>query len=441
MKQIKKRTIPMFVLLISLLFSGIVIYFNQVKIMDQKREQVKYEASSQLSKLQYILDSLFLKTETLEMLVVQENGEVKNFDQVCAQLYDHKNAVRSLQLAPNGVVTYVYPLKGNEQAFGDLFADPDRAKEAEYARDTGNMTLAGPYELSQGGMGAVARRPIYLNDQMGNKKFWGFSIVILNIPDAFRPAEFEKFKEEGLDYKLTRIDPNTNKVVIIDESNKGELKDAINLSFKVPNGSWQFSVAPHDGWLATQSLISEILIGIFVSVILYYLSIFVVKTKQQSKVMKELSLRDNLTDLYNQRMLLNTMDELIVNQKSFGLLYLDFDDFKGINDTYGHAIGDLFLIESANRLLKNFSEYASIYRIGGDEFAMIIEGCKQEDCYQELSNKMETVFSTPFVIENKHIDVRVSFGISRFPELASDIDKMIRTADKLMYKMKNDHKK
>ncbi|MEG2410205.1 MAG: GGDEF domain-containing protein, partial [Erysipelotrichaceae bacterium] len=106
-----------------------------------------------------------------------------------------------------------------------------------------------------------------------------------------------------------------------------------------------------------------------------------------------------------------------------------------------HAIGDLFLIESANRLLKNFSEYASIYRIGGDEFAMIIEGCKQEDCYQELSNKMETVFSTPFVIENKHIDVRVSFGISRFPELASDIDKMIRTADKLMYKMKNDHKK
>ncbi|MEG2307158.1 MAG: sensor domain-containing diguanylate cyclase, partial [Erysipelotrichaceae bacterium] len=350
MKQIKKRTIPMIVLLISLLFSGIVIYFNQVKIMDQKREQVKYEASSQLSKLQYILDSLFLKTETLEMLVVQENGEVKNFDQVCAQLYDHKNAVRSLQLAPNGVVTYVYPLKGNEQAFGDLFADPDRAKEAEYARDTGNMTLAGPYELSQGGMGAVARRPIYLNDQMGNKKFWGFSIVILNIPDAFRPAEFEKFKEEGLDYKLTRIDPNTNKVVIIDESNKGELKDAINLSFKVPNGSWQFSVAPHDGWLATQSLISEILIGIFVSVILYYLSIFVVKTKQQSKAMKELSLRDNLTDLYNQRMLLNTMDELIVNQKSFGLLYLDFDDFKGINDTYGHAIGDLFLIESANRL-------------------------------------------------------------------------------------------
>ncbi|MEG0410239.1 MAG: sensor domain-containing diguanylate cyclase [Erysipelotrichaceae bacterium] len=441
MKQIKKRTIPIIVLLMSLLFNGIIIYFNQAKIMNQKREQVKYEASSQLSKLQYILDSLFLKTETLEMIVVQQDGEVKNFDQVCEQLYDHKNAVRSLQLAPNGVVTYVYPLKGNEQAFGDLFADPDRVKEAEYARDSGNMTLAGPYELSQGGMGAVARRPIYLKDEIGNKKFWGFSIVILNIPDAFRPAEFEKFKEEGFDYKLTRIDPNTNKVVIIDESNKEELKDAINLSFKVPNGSWQFSVAPHDGWLAKQSLISEILIGIFVSIILYCLSIFVVKTKQQSKAMKELSLRDNLTSLYNQRMLLSTMNKLIVDNKPFGLLYLDFDDFKGINDTYGHAIGDLFLIESANRLLKNFSEYASIYRIGGDEFAMIIEGCKQEDCYQELSNKMETVFSTPFVIENKHIDVRVSFGISRFPELASDIDKMIRTADKLMYKMKNDHKK
>ncbi|MDB2010708.1 CHASE domain-containing protein [[Clostridium] symbiosum] len=89
------------------------------------------------------------------------------------RLYEHAPAIRSLQLAPDGIVTYVYPLEGNENAFGSLFDHPERRAEAEYARDTGKMTLSGPYGLSQGGLGLVARKPIYLDNEGREHTFWG----------------------------------------------------------------------------------------------------------------------------------------------------------------------------------------------------------------------------------------------------------------------------
>ncbi|MEG0321058.1 MAG: CHASE domain-containing protein, partial [Oscillospiraceae bacterium] len=147
------------------------------------RERAQYVTNSQVSKLQYVMDTLLLKTQSLEMLVVESDGQVEKFDYIAKSLIDN-TAIRSLQLAPDGVVSMVYPLEGNEEAFGDLFADPDRATEAIYARDSGLMTLSGPFELYQGGLGAVARRPIYLENSASQKTFWGFSIIVLDLPDA-----------------------------------------------------------------------------------------------------------------------------------------------------------------------------------------------------------------------------------------------------------------
>lgn len=81
------------------------------------------------------------------------------------ELYNDDKAFRSIQLPPDGNIKYVYPLEGNEEAFGDLFSDPDRKTEAEYARDSGETTMAGPYELYQSGLGIVVRQPIYIEEK------------------------------------------------------------------------------------------------------------------------------------------------------------------------------------------------------------------------------------------------------------------------------------
>ncbi|MEG0178785.1 MAG: sensor domain-containing diguanylate cyclase [Oscillospiraceae bacterium] len=439
MKKKKINAVPFVALTISLILSGLLLYQIEVQKLHNVKERTHYVASSQVSKLQYIINSLLLKTQTLEMLVVENGGEVKNFDNICEKLMDN-TAIRSLQLAPKGVVTYVYPLKGNEQAFGDLFSDPDRCKEAEYARDSGNMTLAGPYELTQGGLGAVARRPIYLEDDEGNSEFWGFSVIILNIPDAFYPAELDKFAKSGFDYKLHRIDPNTNNVQIISQSSDKILKNPTDISFDVPNGTWTFSVTPATGWISEKELFLEIFICIAISMLVTLLTSTVIRLENQRKKMSDLSMTDNLTGLKNQRILMKTMQDNYENKIPFTLLYMDFDGFKNINDTYGHSAGDVFLIESAGRLSKSYNDNACAYRIGGDEFAIIInKDLSSEESVRELDN-LNLIFADPFTIENKTIAVSVSAGAARYPQDAQSIEELIRIADKAMYVVKNARK-
>ena len=190
----------------------------------------RYVLRGEISKLQYAIDSQLFTTKALEVIVTSNHGEVVNFDKAAESLYEKDASIRSLQLAPDGNVTYVYPLEGNEEAFGDLFSDPDRKTEAEYARDTGKMTLAGPYELSQGGMGIVARNPIYLTNEDGQKTFWGFSIVVLNVPEIFDEINLKALNGQGYKYKIWRIHPDTGKVQNI-------IQNAVFLSIILSNNS------------------------------------------------------------------------------------------------------------------------------------------------------------------------------------------------------------
>ncbi|MEG2838768.1 MAG: diguanylate cyclase [Lachnospiraceae bacterium] len=439
MKWARKNVIPIIVLVISLVLSCFFIYRIEIQKLNLNRERTHYVTNAQVSKLQYTMDSLFLKTQILEMLVIEENGEVKNFDILCKKLLDNP-AIRSLQLAPNGVVTFVYPLKGNEQAFGDLFSDPDRKAEAEYARDTGRMTLAGPYELEQGGLGAVARQPIYLQDENGDSVFWGFSIIILDFPEALSYAELEQFAQEGFAYKLYRTDITTKKKQIIEESSDKPLSHPINNSFEVPNGEWTFSVMPKDGWVSIPSVILEGVIALLISVLFFFLAIAIFRIEMQRKKMSDLSMHDGLTGIYNQRMLIQILNTLIDKQTPFLLFYLDFDGFKNINDTYGHDCGDLFLIESAKRLRELFEKADSICRIGGDEFAIVIEQSLSVENSKQIIKTMEDAFAKPLHIAKNIITASVSIGVAHFPQDAKTLDQMIHIADQSMYQTKKQHK-
>ncbi|MEG1947343.1 MAG: diguanylate cyclase [Lachnospiraceae bacterium] len=439
MKKIKIGKIPCIVFAVSMVLSCFFVYQTEMQKIKIERERTQYITGYQASKLQYVIDSLLLKTQTLEMLVVEENGKIEKFEYICEKLLDNE-AIRSLQLAPDGVVTYVYPLKGNEDAFGDLFSDPDRKIEAEYARDSGKMTLAGPYELTQGGMGMVARRPIYLQDENNQPVFWGFSIIILDIPEAFSSVELDKFVEEGFEYKLHRINPNTNKTQIIDESSTKKLLKPIDSSFEVPNGMWTFSVAPTGGWISVPELAFKLGISLVISILFFLLTLAAVELEHQRKVMRNLSFRDSLTGLNNQRMLMETFHRLSVQHTAFSLFYLDFDGFKKINDTYGHACGDLFLIESAQRLSQAFQKEAMIFRIGGDEFAMIIEKKLPVEACGEILDRIAAVFTKSFEIEKYRITASASVGCARYPDDTKSIEELIHIADSSMYEMKKERK-
>ena len=105
----------------------------------------------------------------------------KEFQALSQMISDDSQIIKAIELAPDGVVKDIYPLKGNEAAFGiDMLNSPARKHEANLAMKSGQYTIAGPYELNQGGLGSLLFEPIYITDKSGEKSFWGFSILVLD---------------------------------------------------------------------------------------------------------------------------------------------------------------------------------------------------------------------------------------------------------------------
>ncbi|MEG2660960.1 MAG: sensor domain-containing diguanylate cyclase, partial [Oscillospiraceae bacterium] len=385
----------------------------------------------------YVMNTLLLKTQSLEMLVVESDGQVEKFDYIAKSLIDN-TAIRSLQLAPNGVVSMVYPLEGNEEAFGDLFADTSRATEAIYARDSGLMTLSGPFELYQGGFGVVARRPIYLENSSSQKTFWGFAIIVLDLPEAFYPAELDKFVAEGYSYQLYRIHPNTKEIQVIDESSKNALINPIEMPFPVPNATWSFRVAPTNGWFNTTQIVFEALFALVLSALITLLVKSYYIAHIQKNEMQKLSFTDSLTNLSNRRMLSKTLDNFVKSDITFALFFLDLNKFKQVNDLYGHSCGDSLLIECARRLSVYCGDKSLAFRNGGDEFSVIVKEETPPVNYKQIQTDIEQLFSAPILVDDTQIQISISIGYSVYPTNSHTPDQLLHDADLNMYIMKKE---
>ncbi|WP_262507080.1 CHASE domain-containing protein [Vibrio vulnificus] len=119
--------------------------------------------------------ALIASTQILAVEVIQNNGNMENFEEYAQEVLSLSKVITNVQLAPNGIIQSIYPLAGNEKAIGhNLLKDDARKKEALSAVESGKLTLAGPFTLKQGGVGMVARRPVFLKLQ-DKSEFWDLS--------------------------------------------------------------------------------------------------------------------------------------------------------------------------------------------------------------------------------------------------------------------------
>ena len=401
------------------------------------REQAGYVIEGEIGKLQYAMDSRILDTNILEMIIVDSHGKINDFERVAAELRGSDPCIRSLQLAPNGVVSYVYPLEGNEKAFGDLFASAKHKTEAEYARDSGKTTLAGPYELNQGGRGAVARNPIYLEDETGPKSFWGFSIVIFNVPEIFEKAGIDNLASQGYAYRIWRINPDSREKEIIIESTADAFDNPVTTGMTVPNGSWTLEIIPTAGWLVWKDGALLLGIGLIISALLAAVlyAFFVIEEKKRE--LERIVHVDQLTGIYNRRYFTETIAERTGAKAPFGLLYLDVDEFKSINDRYGHYVGDLLLAEIAVRIRDTLHKTDKTCRLGGDEFAALILEAQPEAFYTALRTRIQAAVEQPFRVDDKVLIPKISCGYARYPEDKTTQEGLISLADERMYREKS----
>ena len=162
----------------------------------------------------------------------------------------------------------------------------------------------------------------------------------------------------------------------------------------------------------------------------------------QKHELEKLANTDALTGLYNERYLSERLKRNGKLRKKFAMFYLDLDRFKPVNDTYGHDMGDRLLKAVSRRLCKCIRKTDYAFRIGGDEFSLIIEEGNINDEFCEMMvRRIKSVIDRPFDIEGRLLSVDTSCGYAIYPEHSQKIDEIRIMADHRMYEDKTQNRK
>lgn len=209
-------------------------------------------AQGYAQRIQERLQTALVSTYVLASVVKQSGGHVANFDDVASELITLFPSVSALQLAPDGVIRDIYPLAGNEAAIGhDLLADRRRNREAATAITTQQLTLAGPFNLIQGGVGAVGRLPVFLVNERNESHFWGFANALIRIPNLLDAAGLGTLARSGYRYELWRSNLDNEERHVFARSDEAAPGDPVEYVITVYNGRWILALAPADGWLTS----------------------------------------------------------------------------------------------------------------------------------------------------------------------------------------------
>lgn len=174
---------------------------------------------------------------------------------------------------------------------------------------------------------------------------------------------------------------------------------------------------------------------------LNYVGVFsdITHTKKQQKELELMAHYDVLTKLPNRALFYDRFLQAAAHSKRsktlLAVCFLDLDNFKPVNDSYGHDVGDELLVEVAERIKGNIREEDTVSRQGGDEFALLLGNIEQTYLNKSLSRILDSL-AEPFLIKGQTITISASLGVTLYPQDQGDVDTLIRHADQAMYEAK-----
>lgn len=167
---------------------------------------------------------------------------------------------------------------------------------------------------------------------------------------------------------------------------------------------------------------------------------YAIERKRSEERLTYLAQYDHLTGLVNRALFRDRLVQAMARskrlQQPLGLMLLDLDRFKSVNDTLGHDIGDELLKAVSDRLKSCVREVDTVARMGGDEFTIILEGVSSDQCIAVVAKRIAESISTPFELKGHSISIGISIGITVYPQDDHGIDDLLKHADTAMYRAK-----
>ena len=422
--------------LLVLLLSGSILYTAAQKVQEIKLERARTKtelnAVVYADQLKQDLNRGINIARSLELILISEDGEIDKFDTVAERMMT--DYVQSIRFAPGGVVTDNYPAEGNETGKIDLIHDEKRGEFVNYSMEHHMCIMQGPFDLKQGVQGIAIYNPVYLMGEDEKEYFWGLTSVIIKVPEIFSNA-VSALTTFDYQYVLSKTSSLSTEYQVVDSSGV-ELVDPISHSFKLGGCTWKLELMPTGGWEQFGHAWLVYLCGGVTTLLLGGLTFLLLLLEEKRRKFKKLSLSDGLTGLLNRTGFDRQMERYLEgNQKKpCVVMLMDVDNFKFLNDIYGHSVGDQGLCHLARSLEQAFSKNAIIGRNGGDEFCVLLKNSTAAQMTEQIEAFCQQRRS--FSYKGKEYHYTISLGYSEYPTHGEKVSDLLRYADMALYEVK-----
>lgn len=336
--------------------------------------------------------------------------------------------IRNIGILEDTTIIWNYPPEKNQAAIGVDLSKVDGQRERvlkvknEYA-----VLLDGPIDLIQGGIGYIIRMPLIRD----NKYFGQISIVI----DGDKFIQYLEDTQENFNVHFKILSDNT--AIFNQEYDIQE--DDLNFVISKDLFTWYIYLRPEEGWSpGSHWFIGIPFIFLVLSVLcaLKFYNIYMDKKNNQYN-----TYHDTLTGLYNRHYLYKYAESIFniakINQYNIGVMVIDIDHFKQVNDNHGHVIGDEILINFSKKMTSELRKGQEIFRIGGDEFLIIFENLSDHHLLGNIMKRIKKSIEDYEIIPDSNIHITISAGVSMYPEDGLNLDILYNIADHNMYNDKS----
>lgn len=248
-------------------FVGVFLFHNLER---DEKAYGKYMAQITEKRVRARLEQYTMLSDLLgNYISAGENLDEDTFSELAEKIPNEDGVIKAFELAPDGIVTDIYPKQGNESAFGlDMLLEHERKKDAVLARESGKYTLGGPYQLKQGGTGALLFNPVYQDNNSDKGEFWGFVILVIDWNRFIAEINLDYLSDADFCYRIWTYDRDFSNRIILAESQDDMPDNILTVECKVPNNTWYFDIIPSKGWIPRSHWIMCIVISFVFSLLI-----------------------------------------------------------------------------------------------------------------------------------------------------------------------------
>lgn len=402
-KRIRRNSyiVGMISFTVALIFGIIVNSYTE----KEQKANATYTAKSTVRRIksqldQYVVISDFLENTINEGYPLDQN----EFSKLAEMIPNENGVVKAFEIAPGGIVSTVYPEGGNEIVQGlDLLSLSVGHYDASLAKNTNEYTLGGPYQLKQGGIGALLFNPVYQKDASVNENFWGFVVLVIDWNRFIDQIGLDKLNDASYNYEIWKSDGDLSNRFVLAQSEEPLSKRCLTVECDIPNYMWYFEIEPKDGWIPASQWFSTIFISYLFSLMIstsFYLYTSRKFQQQQYAIqLKESAEQARSANEAKTRFLFNMSHDIRTPMNAIigfsGLLEQNLDNKE-------KAKGYLKKIQvSSNLLLKIINQVLEMARIESGTATLNLEPCN----LSELFHSVNFVFESDVKKKGLHFQV------------------------------------